>query len=449
MNSESANTPAFKPWHGPNAHIAKLWALRLFAAGLIEIESDSTLSLRLFGELGDSKSPGQILSHICAHLKATENTRPAITGHLAANLKLLGKHFGLSRLEQDILAFRVIYRFSHLLEVTINQGFSDTLWTDWLMQKVLSTALKRSEAQIEEAMHKTARLGSSGLLLNFHGMSGNLGAKLSIMPGLATALSRPAKSIDDLLGHIITPVNEPTLSLEHYPHHLDDIQLIEAHLHGAIQTHAKGTNLLLHGDPGVGKTELANLLIKRLGLQGYQVTAVDNGITPDQEDIHPRFRSFMILQALLGKTKNGIVLFDEFEDVIPTPKPLGGSGPLKSWLNKILEEAQVPTIWISNHVAHLDPAYLRRFDMVLKIRNPPRSVRKQILTSKLEDLQFDEGWIDAQADDSSVSPAVLDRVVRVIRNVKAKGHLRSPFHREIPCPQVIPDGFDQYHGRFD
>jgi SpoVK/Ycf46/Vps4 family AAA+-type ATPase len=149
----------------------------------------------------------------------------------------------------------------------------------------------------------------------------------------------------------------------------------------------------------------------------------------------------MFLQALLGKTKNGVVLFDEFEDVIPNPGLLGGNGPLKSWLNKTLEETSVPTIWISNHVAHLDMAYLRRFDMVLKIRNPPRSVRKQMLTSKLENAQFDEDWIDVQAEDSSVSPAVLDRVVRVIRNVKDMDatKLQTHFARQLEERRAATD----------
>lgn len=56
----------------------------------------------------------------------------------------------------------------------------------------------------------------------------------------------------------------------------------------------------------------------------------------------------------------------------------------KMYINRILENNPVPTIWVSNEVNHIDKAYLRRFDFSLEMGIPPVAVRRGILEHYLQ-----------------------------------------------------------------
>jgi SpoVK/Ycf46/Vps4 family AAA+-type ATPase len=86
------------------------------------------------------------------------------------------------------------------------------------------------------------------------------------------------------------------------------------------------------------------------------------------------------------------LLFDEVEDVFGQ-----GDGGFfgndstrpenlrKSWINDSLASNVVPSIWISNSIAGIDAAHLRRFDLVLELPRPPRNVRRAIVQRYFED----------------------------------------------------------------
>ena len=65
----------------------------------------------------------------------------------------------------------------------------------------------------------------------------------------------------------------------------------------------------------------------------------------------------------------------------------------KAELNKTLETAPVPTIWACNSTESMDPALMRRFDVVLEIPIPPESVRRRICR-KAFDGAVSEHFID-------------------------------------------------------
>jgi hypothetical protein len=49
------------------------------------------------------------------------------------------------------------------------------------------------------------------------------------------------------------------------------------------------------------------------------------------------------------------------------------------------------------------------------MRNPPQSVRRRILGKVLEGLSVPERWLDEQAEEEHISPALAERAVRVLR----------------------------------
>src|SRR5208283_3846129 len=121
-------------------------------------------------------------------------------------------------------------------------------------------------------------------------------------------------------------------------------------------------------------------------------------------------------QALLGSIQGAVVLLDEIESALPRgwffdePK-----NSIKGWLNRLLETNPLPAFWIANDIGRIDPAYVRRFDVVIEVKPPPRSVRKTILSECLSGLPVRESWIERQADDAEISPAAATRMARVLR----------------------------------
>jgi len=166
------------------------------------------------------------------------------------------------------------------------------------------------------------------------------------MDGLVEALMSENENEEALLRHFLVPAKPATLDVSDYPHVIEDVELLQGMLTASLHEQEKGVNVLVYGTPGSGKTELARLLAKSIGVN----------------------------------------LFDEVEDVFPSRGfSFFGmemkSGENKGWINKALEESKTPAIWICNQISQIDPAFLRRFDYAMELNTPPRSVRLNIVRS--------------------------------------------------------------------
>ncbi|MEJ1250445.1 hypothetical protein WB794_12255 [Denitratimonas tolerans] len=101
-----------------------------------------------------------------------------------------------------------------------------------------------------------------------------------------------------------------------------------------------------------------------------------------------RFRAFSLAQALLAREPGQPLLFDEVEGVFGNGfsafmRELFGRGrnapTTKGWINETLETNPVPTPWVCNDITAMDPAYLRRFDLVAEFRASTERVRRRIV----------------------------------------------------------------------
>ena len=71
------------------------------------------------------------------------------------------------------------------------------------------------------------------------------------------------------------------------------------------------------------------------------------------------------------------------------PKPgafsmRSGSVLTKAWTNRLLEQNATPAFWVSNAIDQIDRSYVRRFDLVLEIAQPPRRVRRNLLERRAQ-----------------------------------------------------------------
>ncbi|WP_337982379.1 AAA family ATPase [Lysinibacillus sp. C5.1] len=146
------------------------------------------------------------------------------------------------------------------------------------------------------------------------------------------------------------------------------------------------SSLLLHGPPGVGKTQIAKYLSNRFEL---------SLITLDLSSVISSYlgKTGQNLKKVLDYVKNqpSILLLDEFDAVAKRRDDMSDLGELKRIVNVLLKELEnwpSHTILIAatNHPNLLDPAIWRRFDRDIEITLPGPKERKLMLESEFNDV---------------------------------------------------------------
>jgi transitional endoplasmic reticulum ATPase len=351
---------------------------------------------------------------LALRLEEAEATPPTLTGPLFDNLALLGARLDLSLTQQEILAFRVIVRMRRELEQFLQ---SLGALSESRLMTVISLALSRRPADIEQALARHGALSGSALILIEQTLQPFL-TKISLVPGLANALTQRQKSLEDLIGFALKRSDPPLLATEDFTYLQDELTLLCNYLKAATKDRLQGINILLHGAPGVGKTQLARVAAKQIDATLYEVAA--SGASGEAHTHEQRCASYCFNQRFLAGQERAMILFDEAEDALrnlPTFRPLAGfeKRQSKAWINQLLEGNVVPTFWVANGLDYIEGAILRRFDLVIEMHSPPRSVRHSILKQAMQNLPVTEAWIGQWAQEDRISPALADRAARVLR----------------------------------
>ena len=215
-------------------------------------------------------------------------------------------------------------------------------------------------------------------------------------------------------------VNEapaPTLDRSHFPHLERDTAILLPWLREAIASGRAGCNVLIHGEPGVGKTEYARWLAQEAGATLLEVPLEDSD--GDPIDGEARFGRFGLCQRIALRRTPALVLFDEIEDAFERSL-FRKSGASKAWANEQLERNPVPALWLCNQTGGIDPAHLRRFDLIIQMRTPPRSQRLRIARDAFAGTPLPEASLDAIAAHAELTPAHVARMAGVIAALPAQ-----------------------------
>ncbi|WP_051321641.1 AAA family ATPase [Chrysiogenes arsenatis] len=175
----------------------------------------------------------------------------------------------------------------------------------------------------------------------------------------------------------------PRLRWDDFAHIAELRDNLAKFLQHALQTGERGINILLYGPPGTGKTEICKSLAKNLHAQLYPVMEMNNdGEEPNRND---RLSSYRILQRLLSKQQNSLIMFDEIDDVFSSRdilaysgKRIGSLSTSKVYMNRLLEGNRVPTFWIINDVSNISSAIIRRMTLAVEMPVPPIDARQKI-----------------------------------------------------------------------
>jgi SpoVK/Ycf46/Vps4 family AAA+-type ATPase len=243
-------------------------------------------------------------------------------------------------------------------------------------------------------------------------------------PSIRASLTRTFESAQAFFASFLLPALPTRLNLPDVQHLDRFTDLALPTLRHATEEGAPGLNIMLYGPPGTGKTEYAKLLAREAGLQLFEVACSNDegaGMSPND-----RLGSLMLaLQSLKGR-RDAMVLLDEAEDVFPT----GGHGALfqllvmgrargrqdqgKAWMHRLLEQMAVPVIWTTNSIDAIDPATLRRFSLILKMGEPPRSVKRRLAEQYLGALNLPAVHLDAIAALPALTPGHLETTARTV-----------------------------------
>jgi SpoVK/Ycf46/Vps4 family AAA+-type ATPase len=416
---------------GEGDTLARLWILRMlvplkaarkFVAG-DAFEHDGLadlLGLQRWTAASCDFDAKAVHAELRALHKAAEHSLRGVRApaQLASNVARLSDLAGLSEIDCRILEFAVLLNTDMLLRETAdllgNHSSANLCFA-------LATVLDIAECDVRGALALRGTLARTGLVsVGRYGHS-TLADKLEL---LSSEFADSILSIDadpiDLLKDMVVPGAEARLALEDYAHIQTSLSILRPYLKHALEIGRTGVNVFVHGAPGTGKSQLARLLAQEFQCELFEVTSEDDDGYPVSGE--RRLRAFRAAQCFFVQRRS-LILFDEIEDVFnDNDLSLGRKGAAqgrKGWLNRMLEENKVPTLWLSNTVHSLDAAFIRRFDMVIELPVPPRAQRQRLLREACAEMLAPEA-LARLADSESLAPAVVTRAASVVGSIRGE-----------------------------
>ena len=300
-----------------------------------------------------------------------------------------------------------------------------------------------SAAEVGEALRAGSRLERIGLVENLiseHNIT-DLADLMKVSEKLPPVLMREYRDQSELMAVFTRPAARSALVPADFSFIAEDVAVLVTLLRRAVQNKAAGVNVLLYGPPGTGKTELARVVAQAAGVDLFEVEYADrDGNSLSGRD---RYRSLQIGQVFLKGAQQAALLFDEVEDVFP-PISADAAGLMarheqqalsavvsqsvngKAWVNQILESNPVPTIWVTNRIEQIDPAFRRRFAYHLELKSPPPGAREQLLRKSLEGVAVSEAFVARLTERKGLTPAQIRTAVRFAGLAREDGARDDP-----------------------
>ncbi len=344
------------------------------------------------------------------------------------NIEMLVKVLGLNAAERALILSAALAKVSRDLRPVLVDCKSASAAEAHAM---LGDVMKVSPNDIGVAMKPGGRLESLALIdppIAEHNIT-DLGDLMRLTDRLLPILQEEYANEGEMMAAFTKPTKATELTLSDYPHVEDDARYLAAMLKTATAQGEKGVNVLIYGAPGTGKTEFAKVVTALSGAELYEVECFDR--EGQSLSGRERYRSLQVSQSFLKGRTNTVLLFDEVEDVFPNnPSEMlnmflseerpRGSVNGKAWVNQTLESNPIPTIWISNSINQIDPAYRRRFQFHLELKNPPQNVRANITRKHLSGLDVTDEFVEKLAARRTLTPAQIHAAARFAQLAKGE-----------------------------
>jgi SpoVK/Ycf46/Vps4 family AAA+-type ATPase len=348
-------------------------------------------------------------------------------GSIIIDADLVSETFNLSEIEKDIVRFiysctriDILERFLCDLTDDYRYNFHNTFFIKNI--KILSVFFGHSESDSEKALGLNSSLVKNGLFSYvdrgfIKGSSSFL--RLVYTPGLKKI------GIKNLL---LSKASKGDLIPDDFNHIKEDFDLTVKLLQNSIMQKEHGINILFHGPPGTGKTEMAKTICSEIGTNLYSILE-SSFIEPDSDDDEELIKADRASQLEAAKTilkndDNSVILFDEAEDIFNhyVTNYFGSKRSSKVHLNGMLENNATPIIWTTNKALGMDPSQLRRFTFILKFSVPPANARKVIWEKILNKsgINLNEDEIGTLSNEYVIPPSFATNAVKVAKLVNDK-----------------------------
>ncbi|WP_104747351.1 AAA family ATPase [Helicobacter bilis] len=400
----------FKPIANDKDYDKKLFVAHLMS--LFPHTADFDECFKLFrkhfnANLADFKDEAMVAEFITPYLLAHFHIlKPKL--FVRKNLALLQECFGLSELETNILY--VIGLFDKMSRYYDDK--LDYFEFCFLLGGVLHTNPKKIQKLLMADMP----------LRKFGFIDENLKYGNFELEGLAEKLMVEPLSKQEMMKSIARIYPKSTLKRADFNYMQRDLDMLLDYC-----KNTKNPSIFLYGRAGVGKNEIAALIAKELDKDLWEIHNIDTqGIM--RED---RLEQFIRAQSMLNADKS-VILLDECEEFFPSLYPKYNEDKAsKNTLNKMLESVKIPSIFLSNS-ADIDPAFLRRFDIVLEIHAPTKEKKEELIQKSLKSQKIKlDSKIITQISESSLSQGVLLSACKVAKTLaKHKLSTQSPKERQ-------------------
>jgi SpoVK/Ycf46/Vps4 family AAA+-type ATPase len=359
------------------------------------------------------------------------------------NIEALAGLLQLNKAERALLLYGTLARYqrdlrSLLVEFKVNNAPE--------AYAAIAEVAGVNASEVGEALRAGSRLERIGLIENLiseHNIT-DLADLMKVSEKLPPVLMREYRDRNELMAVFTRPSAKSALTVADFAFVEEDARMLVTLLRSAVARKEPGVNVLLYGPPGTGKTELAKVVAQAAGLELFEVEYADrDGNSLSGRD---RYRSLQIAQVFLKGSEQAALLFDEVEDVFPPisteaaqmmaraeqiPAPASGSVSGKAWVNQILESNTVPTLWVTNRIEQIDPAFRRRFAYHLELKSPPPGAREQLVRKTLEGVAVSDEFTAKLAARKGLTPAQIRTAVRFAGLAHMDGHDEHSMERLI------------------
>jgi len=407
-------------FRSPYNRLLALWVLRAFAPGIGRAcfvdgvgyaDPDIAAFLGLPSELDPAKLAAIPHSLDALHRSLEQGKAVGLPSKARQNFAQLAAALKLMPAEERIIEFLACVELEPPLAdswrlLSRSRGFNAT--------RAIAKILGLNQNAVAAALALSGKLIRCGLL---QASAHPLGSKIPSFcsDSLARQLLREVVDSRKLLKSFGVLIPEPpVLGLDDFSHLQASLDLLIPYLKQVAAKRKPGVNILLHGAPGTGKTQLARVIGKVLDTPVFELdTADEDG---DARDPSSRLGGLNLAQAYFNKIPT-LLVFDEAEDVLePSPRDRGMANSHKGWFNQMLEKNPQPVFWISNSIRSLDHAFARRFDFIMEVPIPPKTQRDRILKQQIGKLVTPE-LIGKLAGIEHLAPALVTRARSVIQSI--------------------------------
>lgn len=414
----SEDDPLVKGWLAAILSEPSAWraGLDLFHKEFDEPEMLDVMGINLARIRRRKTPPQKELQEIMAQL---DNDTLYEANPVYQNARLLVEPLGLSEADVRLLTF-----LTYMTKTELVRRAAEYIGarTTRMLYAVLRKILRIDRVKLESMLHEDAILFRSGLVSFARGVfNTDLSEMFSLRSDFASSLSSAKPTAEELLSVFYETCPPSILNQEDLTVDQTDLEIIYASIGWGADDHDQSTNILLYGAPGCGKTELARYIANAVGVSLLSVSSCEHD-NRRKDRISTRLGAIEGCRRLIGAGSCNALLVDEAEDILcDRGFELFGMNTrdsvTKSELVTLLEEIEIPTIWITNTLRGIDPALLRRFSYVLEVKAGSQNQRMATVRRLTKGRTLPDHIVEQIAQCEQFTPALLKNAVRAADNV--------------------------------